>query len=117
MCCQVGLTEEVVRSEVVWVRLYRDAMERLQRMAAGGPKEDGFLVVFLTPFEDFRWFFHHFLMVFEAFCMYFDGAARGAPRGAGGAPERGQGEPGGSRGAHVLRHGYSTAMLYAISIH
>ncbi|CAK9051270.1 unnamed protein product [Durusdinium trenchii] len=32
---KVGLTDEVVRSEKVWVRLYRDAMERLQRMAAG----------------------------------------------------------------------------------
>lgn len=31
---KVGLTDEVIRTELVWVRLYRDAMERLQRMAA-----------------------------------------------------------------------------------
>ena len=30
----MGLTDEVIRTELVWVRLYRDAMERLQRMAA-----------------------------------------------------------------------------------
>ena len=34
LCWQVGLTDEVIRTELVWVRLYRDAMERLQRMAA-----------------------------------------------------------------------------------
>lgn len=70
MCCQVGLTEEVVRSEVVWVRLYRDAMERLQRMAAGGPKEDGFPVVFLTSLRIsdgfsiiFSWFLRRFACI------------------------------------------------------
>lgn len=31
---KVGLTDEVIRTELVWVRLYRDAMERLQRAAA-----------------------------------------------------------------------------------
>eukprot|EP00438_Fugacium_kawagutii_P010432 Skav220432 [mRNA] locus=scaffold639:855494:877512:+ [translate_table: standard] len=31
---KVGLTDEVIRTELVWVRLYRDAMERIQRMAA-----------------------------------------------------------------------------------
>eukprot|EP00435_Cladocopium_sp_Y103_P025233 s120_g6.t1 len=31
---KVGLTDEVIRTELVWVRLYRDAMERLERAAA-----------------------------------------------------------------------------------
>ena len=40
-CWQVGLTDEVIRTELVWVRLYRDAMERLQRMAVRESQGEG----------------------------------------------------------------------------
>ena len=60
---QVGLTDEVIRTELVWVRLYRDAMERLQRMAVARLGAFGNRLGELGEFGRWPIFFRFFIFV------------------------------------------------------